>query len=335
MESVTTIQFSTFLIGVTCGVFPLLAGLWIGIKLMRDHNPPTDTSGEVEKAALIMQRMSQYMRGLAGDVHEQRDVMATIEERIGEARRTASGSKSLEHAIDLLKVMNDANDGLQERLKRAETLINEQTEQLAATLSEARTDALTKLFNRRAFDEELQKRWALWSRKRRPFCVMLADIDFFKKINDKHGHQIGDLVLQAVAKNLVQTTRDADYVTRYGGEEFAILLPETDLDKANEAAQRIVAAIQAETFREGAIEIPLTLSVGVAQVGDAADAETLVAKADEALYAAKTGGRNRGYFYDGNRVVPIIKEEDVMVEPARDFREVCADLRSRLLEATH
>ncbi|MCC9606025.1 diguanylate cyclase [Blastopirellula sp. JC732] len=336
MESVTTIQFSTFLIGMTCGVFPLLAGLWIGIKLMRDSQPAAEAApGEAEKAAQILQRMSQFMRGLAGDVHEQRDVMASIEERIDHARRNSSGSKSLEQAIDLLKVMNDANDGLQERLKRAETLINEQTEQLAATLSEARTDSLTKLFNRRAFDEELHKRWALWNRKRRPFCVLLVDIDYFKKINDRYGHQIGDAVLQAVAKTLVQTTRDADYVTRYGGEEFAILLPETELEKGNEAAQRILAAVREDVFREEAIEIPLTVSIGVAQVDDLAGPEELVAKADEALYAAKKGGRDRGYYFDGQRVLSILPGADGKVEPAREFHEVCADLRTRLMEATH
>ncbi|EAQ78249.1 hypothetical protein, partial [Blastopirellula marina] len=143
MESVSTIQFSTFLIGMTCGVFPLLAGLWIGIKLMRNSPSPVESSAaEAEKAAVILQRMSRFMHGLAGDVHEQRDVMATIEERIDDARRTPSGSKSLEQAIELLTMMNDANDALQDRLKRAETLINEQTEQLAMTLSEARTDSL-------------------------------------------------------------------------------------------------------------------------------------------------------------------------------------------------
>lgn len=335
MGSVTTIQFSIFLIGMTCGVFPLLAGLWIGIKLMRDSKPASAAAVvEAEKAAAILQRMSQFVRGLAGDVHEQRDVMASIEERIDIARRNSSGSKSLEQAIDLLKMMNDANDGLQNRLKRAETLINEQTEQLAATLSEARTDSLTRLFNRRAFDEELQKRWSLWDRKNRPFCVLLADIDYFKKINDKYGHLIGDAVLQSVAKTLVETTRDSDYVTRYGGEEFAILLPETELDKGIEAAQRVIDAVREQAFREGAIEIPLSISVGIAQVADLPSPEQVVAKADEALYGAKKGGRDRGCYFDGKRIAPFIAAAD-QAEPPREFHEVCADLRTRLMEATH
>lgn len=336
MGSASTIQFSIFLIGMTCGVFPLLAGLWIGIKLMRDSRPAADTAAvEAQKAAAILQRMSQFVRGLAGDVHEQRDVMATIEERIDSARRNSTGSKSLEQAIDLLKMMNDANDGLQDRLKRAETLINEQTEQLAATLSEARTDSLTKLFNRRAFDEELQKRWALWDRKGRPFCVLLADIDHFKKINDKHGHLIGDSVLKSVARTLVDTTRDTDYVTRYGGEEFAILLPETELDKGKEAAQRIINAVREHTFREGSLEIPLTISVGVAQVANLPTPEEMVAKADEALYAAKKGGRDRGCSFDGKRIASLIPGDETVIEPVREFHEVCADLRTRLMEATH
>ncbi|MFI4873880.1 MAG: GGDEF domain-containing protein, partial [Blastopirellula sp. JB062] len=160
------------------------------------------------------------------------------------------------------------------------------------------------------------------------------DIDFFKKINDQHGHLVGDAVLKSIAKTLVHTTRDSDYVTRYGGEEFAILLPETDCERAKDAAQRIIKAIRDQPFRDQKLEIPLTISVGVAQVVDLQGPEALIAKADEALYAAKAEGRDRGCYFDGEQILSTLSERSEPPQPAREFHDVCADLRTRLMDAT-
>ncbi|EAQ76855.1 diguanylate cyclase domain-containing protein, partial [Blastopirellula marina] len=115
----------------------------------------------------------------------------------------------------------------------------------------------------------------------------------------------------------------------------AILLPETEYAKGNEAALRIIHAVREQLFCAGEAKIPLTISVGVAQVADLNGPEELVARADEALYAAKSAGRDRGYYFDGQRILSILLETSDKVEPVREFDEVCADLRTRLMDATH
>src|SRR6185295_20304286 len=94
--------------------------------------------------------------------------------------------------------------------------------------ADARTDALTRLANRRAFDDELERRFNEWKRLRVPYTLLMADVDHFKKFNDTHGHQAGDEVLKGVAKTLKDTMREMDFVARYGGEEFAAVLPVTN-----------------------------------------------------------------------------------------------------------
>src|SRR6185503_7619557 len=106
-----------------------------------------------------------------------------------------------------------------------------------------RTDALTGLANRRAFDDELNRRFAEWQRRKTMFSLLILDVDHFKKFNDTHGHQAGDAVLTGVAATLRQTFREMDLVARYGGEEFAAILPVTNLTEALRAAERARAAI--------------------------------------------------------------------------------------------
>ena len=114
---------------------------------------------------------------------------------------------------------------LQNRLAQAEKQIAAQAADLRSYETEARTDSLTGLANRRAFDDEMQRRFAEWQRRRTPFSLMILDIDHFKQFNDSHGHPAGDEVLRNVGKVLVKTARQMDLPCRYGGEEFAVILP--------------------------------------------------------------------------------------------------------------
>ncbi len=159
----------------------------------------------------------------------------------------------------------------------------------------AQRDGLTGLHNRREFQRILQEEWDRSARFKRPFSLVMVDIDHFKKINDQHGHQIGDEVLRHVASLLAGQVRNVDRVARYGGEEFAVMMVETDRKSAVEGMQRL-GLLLAETpcyVQKLDLTLPVTLSAGVAtNLSDAGSASELVAAADKALYAAKHGGRN-------------------------------------------
>jgi len=157
----------------------------------------------------------------------------------------------------------------------------------------ARTDPLTALLNRRAFLEYAIPIWNNAKRNRRPLSAMMVDIDFFKVINDTHGHAMGDKVLQAVSALLAEACRNSDIAARWGGEEFIILLPETCGDQAAILAERLRARIA--DLRLGTLRKPIQLSAsfGIAERGAHESLDQLINDADEWLYRAKEAGRNR------------------------------------------
>lgn len=155
----------------------------------------------------------------------------------------------------------------------------------------ATTDDLTKLANRRSFLRRLDEAVASATRYRQPLCLLMLDIDHFKRINDGFGHPRGDAVLVEAAARLRASVREVDLVGRLGGEEIGVLLPNTELDGALELAERIRVRIGREDFEEVG---RVTASIGVASLQ--ADAARLIAEADEALYDAKRSGRDRVAF---------------------------------------
>ena len=160
--------------------------------------------------------------------------------------------------------------------------------------SQAATDSLTGLANRRSFDEELALEWRRSDRVGATLSLILADIDDFKQINDTYGHQVGDSVLAKIGEVLSSRVRQLDFAARYGGEEFAVLLPETELDGARTLAQRLrkdVASTRV-TLPDGG-ELDVTASFGIAEKNGFDRAEDMIAAADHALYEAKRRGKNR------------------------------------------
>ena len=128
----------------------------------------------------------------------------------------------------------------------------------------------------------------------RPFCCMMLDLDHFKQVNDQYGHMVGDQVLQEFAKRCSYSVREIDLVGRYGGEELIILLPETDRATSMQVAERLLSTISDTPIKIFDKEISVTASIGVAtQDENTTDLETLIARADQAMYIAKHKGRNR------------------------------------------
>ncbi len=168
-------------------------------------------------------------------------------------------------------------------------------EQNQRLLQQARTDALTGIANRASFDDRLASELSRAQRTRRPLVVCLIDVDYFKAVNDMHGHQTGDEVLKAVAKSIDNTVRKMDLAARYGGEEFAVIAPECNLASAGHVAERLRSAVEEVIVEVRGQLLHITASVGVAYAywpDHPSSAQELVARADAALYEAKHGGRN-------------------------------------------
>jgi diguanylate cyclase (GGDEF)-like protein len=191
-------------------------------------------------------------------------------------------------------------DAVEVRLRESEELFRTRSEELARYQAEleaandrlrnqAVTDELTGLRNRRAFEERLAFEFSMARRKRRDLSVVLVDADDFKKVNDQLGHQAGDSVLQQLAKVLQETVRLTDLAVRFGGEEFAVILPESDERSALLWCGRLQKALAATRWEHH----PVTASMGAAGMTPASvDGSHLVAMADEALYRAKRMGKD-------------------------------------------
>jgi two-component system, cell cycle response regulator len=158
----------------------------------------------------------------------------------------------------------------------------------------ARRDPLTGVLNRRTFYEVLEREWDRAIRYYHSLSCVMVDVDFFKKINDTYGHLVGDHVLKFLAQSLEGQSRCPDYICRWGGEEFCVLLPETNEEGAYTWAERCCAAIAAAEFCADQHSLTMTASFGVAQQQEGMESpEELLGRADQALYAAKRAGRHR------------------------------------------
>jgi len=163
----------------------------------------------------------------------------------------------------------------------------------------ATTDGLTDLANHRTFQHGFDIMLHRAKRRNSPLALILCDIDWFKKINDNHGHQFGDQVLKGVAKVLADAVRREDLAARYGGEEFALILENSDKKGASQMAERIRQDIAALVFTVEAKRIGVTISLGIAAFPEDGQKKTvIIEKADQALYSAKRQGRNRTVIWD-------------------------------------
>jgi diguanylate cyclase (GGDEF)-like protein len=164
----------------------------------------------------------------------------------------------------------------------------------AAELEQAsRTDALTGLYNRRHAMEKLEEERVRFQRSARPFSIVICDIDFFKKVNDAHGHDCGDAVLKTLAGLLRRHIRGQDCLARWGGEEFLLLLPETGKEGAAVLAEKLRKRVEEHEFTYAGSKIPVTMTFGVAEYAGDYDIDAAIVGADGALYKGKNGGRNR------------------------------------------
>lgn len=189
-----------------------------------------------------------------------------------------------------------------DQLSKQSSITIQRANAYAEVLQHATLDALTGLNNRRQFEIRLKQEVSTAKRQDKPLCAIMLDVDFFKKVNDTYGHIVGDSVLKTISNIIKSETREYDIASRYGGEEFAILLPFTKIEEAFSVAQRLRIAVEkTEICPEYATTpnlcIKVTVSIGVYQYSQGDSGQTLYDNADKALYQAKTHGRNKVVVY--------------------------------------
>lgn len=236
----------------------------------------------IDTAMATANAYSGTLQSASGDLgHDlgETELRAIAQKLLGETRR-----------------MQDANAQLEDKLEASREDIAALQRDLDEVRRESMLDPLTKIYNRKSFDEGLLHAFAETAEKGAPLCLMLLDIDHFKSFNDTWGHQTGDQVLRLVAMTLKSNIKGKDMAARYGGEEFAAVLPETDLEGAVIVADNIRKAIQAKELLKRSTNEKLgriTASFGVAMHRPGDTPATLIERADRCLYAAKHAGRNR------------------------------------------
>lgn len=296
-----------FLLGLAVGTCLLMIGLAIGYWFGRKSQPATDM---VDRKQFLefLRELSRWTSDFSGDVTKYQSQLSSISEQVAE-----NPSAPKEEIVGLLARIMDANQELQQRLDTAEEKLESQTDQISNYLTEARTDGLTGLMNRRAFDKATDELFSAWKGKSQQFSLGLIDIDHFKQINDTYGHPAGDAVLQHLAARLLQDLGGEFCVARYGGEEFAVLST-SDVAASADLLERLRQSIeQIEVTHDGQV-ISVSLSAGASEIGIDDKIGNLVRRADEALYAAKLGGRNRVYLHDGTLCRLVTKTP---TEPAK------------------
>lgn len=224
----------------------------------------------------------------------------------------------------LRRVIHDAID--KAGAERERVAQQEQMVEASQTLAKAnlelsrmtRLDPLTNLFNRRAIDDSLSREHERGLRGRRTYSILMIDIDCFKLFNDSQGHQAGDDCLQQIARCVQQTVREMDIAGRYGGEEFIVLAPDTDLAGARMLGGRICKAVSGLNIPHPVSPTAdhVTISLGVAS-GLAEGWQVLVKQADDALYSAKESGRNRVCVYEGQRQHTIAHAPGQIPQPGK------------------
>ena len=223
--------------------------------------------------------------------------------KLNDFSKDLNKTNSLDFIKEALKKISEETNKMIMTNRQLQQELDSTSEQLAVIRSDfhkanrkSQIDGMTEVWNRSYFDTEIVNLIKESREVGFPLSLIMADIDHFKLINDTHGHIVGDQVLRLVAKTLVKNLKGKDIVSRYGGEEFAVLLPNTPLQAAERVAEILRTSLETKKITKRGSNVILgaiTISLGVAELKDTEDALSLIARSDKALYKAKQVGRNR------------------------------------------
>jgi diguanylate cyclase len=258
-----------------------------------DHVGVIETGGRLR---VVIDQVRRFLDDHSGDIGHFGQHLDDLSTAIVRPQPQEKVRALIVDLVQETQSMAQRNHALENRLGRIAGEVTELRENLQAVQREALTDALTGIPNRKFFDVRLQEAAREAMSENEPLGLLLSDIDHFKRFNDSFGHQIGDQVLKLVARTLSDSVKGRDTPARFGGEEFAIILPHTNLQQAVIVADQIRNAVMRRRFvgKDSRDEYGgVTLSFGVAQYRNGEELSELVRRADAALYHAKRAGRNR------------------------------------------
>ena len=239
----------------------------------------------VSEIDAVVEHLEKHNRNLSEKEESFKEIKENVEDR--------SIKDMVSQILKELREIKEQNEELKKRLEEANSQIKKLTEELEDKKKEATVDFLTQVANRASFDRALSDMVNDFYRRNYPFALIMIDIDDFKKINDTYGHQAGDYVLQELARVLKSQLRARDVIARYGGEEFAILLPGVTFSQALRVAERLRKSVEKHLFKFRDLQIPVTISLGLAMMREGFDETAVIEKADKALYLAKRSGKNQ------------------------------------------
>ena len=273
-------------VGVVIGMALML---WRQRRAARENDVATE-----QTAAAANPQYEQIQSMLAALLETNTKVDARVElhsHRVEEI--TEAMERGHEPLVQAARMLVAANQQLQGDLASAKIALEQQRELVDSFKRESRTDVLTDLSNRRAFEDEVREHLDRFRSKQIPFSLLFIDVDHFKRINDLHGHLTGDQVLANLAKCLKTSVCVPSLISRYGGEEFAIILSGTSADSAVKIAEDLRKKIERVPQSIDGHQILVTVSIGIAQADHSDNRNLLVERADRALLEAKVLGRNR------------------------------------------
>jgi diguanylate cyclase len=276
----------------------VLIGVFVGYSLGKSKATQKERQEHDDQRQVALNSLVELLKSteqLTSDVDTHNSQMQKVHRHVGDLKVSGEMEEIQQTLLCEIAAVVKSNQRLEDDLVVARARMEVQAEELDRTRLEARTDVLSGVYNRKAFDERLHLLLSTFRREQKPFVLVLADVDHFKRINDTHGHAAGDRVVTHVGAFLKESIRLGDYVARYGGDEFALLMPDTEGDAGRDLVERLRMRVSQEAFDIGlrGEQAAVTFSIGVASVCEGDTDETLLLRADRALYRSKQGGRNQ------------------------------------------
>ncbi len=275
---------------------------------------PKPASGLAQEIQQFFEKANLEDDAKSFQQNQVKSFFSDLEEVIGRMSDSSGGiNKEMGGVINQFEQLNSANDlemvrgriiqglsrvmGESGRMEEELSMYRQKTETLAKKLEETETlgftDQLTQVYNRHAFEVQISEWFPDGKSNGKSLHLVIADIDHFKRFNDTHGHQVGDVVLKFVAETLRDALEDKGRLIRYGGEEFLIILPDMEAKLAGKMAEKIRRQLEKDYYIEKEKKLMVTISLGVACSIEGESLKNTIERADQALYASKENGRNR------------------------------------------
>ncbi len=275
--------------------FVMVVAVWVAYRIgkrSRDRLEQQQEHGDLDHAKAVVEDLEQISQQVRRSLVAHHASIVQFKERIGKLTEAGDPEALKELAREAEQILQPTIL-LASQIAHAYDDIRHQTDQCRSP-EQLRTDPLTGLSSRRAMEDILKMLFAMKSRYETRFALALVDIDGFKKVNDEFGHVRGDEMLRSFAATLESTARETDVIVRFGGEEFVVILPETDLPGAGVFGQRLRKNVHDK--------LDLAISVGVAEARDGDTLKSLLSRTDSALYSAKAGGGDAVFQHNGRHI---------------------------------